>query len=388
LQHLRRFVKPEFLPEQLRKPISCNTANPNVYSERGDGSSHPASSTPTSPDPGCSSSRRDGSNHAFLSMLVSPTRIITGDTLADCLNTFDSLLDYLKGPPIIRTTIVPLLPPNTAEQAKYWSQKYWPTVYKGSNPFGPHPSIVSRAEQELRSKARHFMSLASQAGTQSRTYGLGDAVGAVIVDGFAPHSGSFTIVAGDARWCPPAVGLAGCEGNGNVMGHAVMRAIGMVARRRLHLAEGSHLRTMPLVDGEPIDQTVSEKVDTITDIFLEQPLTPIENTFYQQGSIPRDGYLCVGLDIYTTHEPCVMCSMAVLHSRFRGIVFGRRMMQTGGLTAEVAHQSPRTHSPGGDSHGLGYGMFWRDELNWKLPAWQWKDQGQPSIPEVDPSTQA
>jgi tRNA-specific adenosine deaminase 3 len=241
------------------------------------------------------------------------------------------------------------------------------------------------------------MSLAVEAGRQAKTHGLGDAVGAVIADGTSPDSDSLIIVAGDARWCHSATG---CEGSGNVMGHAVMRVIGMVAQKRLRSApESQHL---PSKNGEDTGPTAPQNKEATTlNTFLEQPLTPIEDTYYRQSSISSDGYLCVGLDIYTTHEPCIMCSMAVLHSRFRGIIFGRRMVRTGGLTAEVADQTPwrddfpaklRDDGPQDPLHsklnGLGYGMFWRDELNWKLLAWQWKEQGQSSIPEVHQNTHA
>lgn len=54
------------------------------------------------------------------------------------------------------------------------------------------------------------------------------------------------------------------------------------------------------------------------------------------GTVPcppkrESGYLCTGLDVYVTREPCVMCSMALLHSRVRCVIYEDRNPEAGGL---------------------------------------------------------
>lgn len=54
-----------------------------------------------------------------------------------------------------------------------------------------------------------------------------------------------------------------------------------------------------------------------------------------QNEVP---YLCTGYDLYVTHEPCMMCAMAALHSRFRRIFFLHRSSVHGGLgSLEALH---------------------------------------------------
>ena len=62
----------------------------------------------------------------------------------------------------------------------------------------------------------------------------------------------------------------------------------------------------------------------------------------------RDRYYASGYDIYTTHEPCMMCCMAMVHSRVRRCIFWREMKSTGAR-----------------------GLSWKKELNHKYMCFQW-----------------
>ena len=57
-------------------------------------------------------------------------------------------------------------------------------------------------------------------------------------------------------------------------------------------------------------------------------------------------YLCRGLDLYISHEPCCMCAMALLHSRIRRIYFIHPAEKFGGLInrkdgAFCVHEKPQ-----------------------------------------------
>ncbi|KAK0122086.1 tRNA-specific adenosine deaminase subunit tad3 [Cadophora gregata] len=315
LQHLRRFAKLKDLPLHVHDLLTS-----------------PPTSTSTStagPSPAPSPE---------LFLIAGPVSAISSNDLITSLNSV--LQDFQ-----LFEVHVSLLAPTSQEQASLWTAKYWPTVYKKSNPFGPHPSILERAEEEMRSEVASYMDLAEQAATESLDSERGGRVGVVVVER-REGRGKVVAVAGDGRWDGWVR-----TGSGNVVAHAIMRAIGMVAGG-LKAREDQEIADEEGKASSPEDGLTQA---TGTDIFRDTPLSALEVQHYDPSG-NANGYLCHELEIYCTHEPCVMCSMAIVHSRFGRVVFKRRMTETGGMCADGE---------------LGHGLFWRKELNWTLLGWQW-----------------
>lgn len=320
LQHLRRFAKFHDLPGHLKESFLIKDAI----------------AQPLQDDPG------------YLYLLVAPTSSV--DILALRKSLSGALPPLPLYVPPIWTTPVPSLAPTSQIQAVKWTMSHWPTVYKKNNPFGPHPHILSRAENELSRDLHGWMGMAHKVATASKATGTGEAIGAVIV--YRTGSSSHALaLAGDARW----VQERNCP-NGNVMAHATLRAIGMVAQK---------LRALERKNTSGSESSLDTLESTI---FLDRPLLPQEDVVFADDTIPPAGYLCHNLEIYLTHEPCVMCSMALLHSRFGRVVFSSRMPKTGALCSEGTAFG--AYSENASGVGLGHGLFWTRELNWSLLAWE------------------
>jgi tRNA-specific adenosine deaminase 3 len=376
-------------------PKSENTA-PSAQTKPKGGPDDAAASISTSASPGIKTD--DVSTELFL--IVGSTNAISSAVVAEELS-------IIVNDAVIFSIQVPRLAPTSQEQATLWSSQHWPTVYKKSNPFGPHPSIVSRTEQEIHDEVGKWMDLASEAARQADGTGSGETVGVVIVER-KNGIGHPVAIAGDARWVDwPS------KGPGNVTAHAVLRAIAMVADgvkatnesgqttnavsasvaqpefktdpAGQYICNGStsvlQLETEKIaaeqVTKAGVESSLPDSQEVISDtkpkpdvtcmyagqekqvgvgnIFQDKPVLDSERDHCDlPGTVA--GYLCHDLEIYCTHEPCVMCSMAILHSRFGKVIFQYRMPKTGGICAD------------GD---LGHGLFWRKELNWTLLAWQW-----------------
>jgi len=59
-----------------------------------------------------------------------------------------------------------------------------------------------------------------------------------------------------------------------------------------------------------------------------------------KSTVPTSSYLCTGYDVYMTHEPCIMCCMALLHSRAKSVFFIQPSHGGGLVSAVRLHALP------------------------------------------------
>lgn len=330
------------------------------------------------------SKSRPAGRPSTLHLLVCPTRIMDLKTLHGILSQhapFSSSADSWAYPLEIKEITVPLLAPTSPPQADLWSQEYWPTFYRKTNPFGAHPSSIEKAEHELQNpqeqntSVEEALALAEKVGDEALRLGLGAGPGAVIMERVDGQT-QIIAVAGDARHKPQANDAANdnvhpcCQGS--PMGHAVMRAVGMVGRKRLRCASTPVTKAAAKAESNFTRGGLEHDTHARDAFFLDQPITALEEEYFKNDNLKPDGYLCLKLEIFLTHEPCMMCSMALVHSRVGRVIFKNRMPRTGGLTSELVRNDS-------GPVGLGYGLCWRKELNWQFMCWEY-------MPETEQGT--
>lgn len=71
-----------------------------------------------------------------------------------------------------------------------------------------------------------------------------------------------------------------------------------------------------------------------------------------------NNYLCLNYHVYSTHEPCAMCAMALLHSRISQLIYIKPSTKTGAIGMESGHQEM---------------VHVSCSLNWKFESFQYTD---------------
>jgi tRNA-specific adenosine deaminase 3 len=383
LQHLRRFARPRYMPDHVVGQRDLVKEMHGVQ-RTWDNATHqtvfqnPETNSWEWTNPAKKSALDKKSFTLYL--LVCPSHLISVSDLYDLMMKFPpfcSDADSWAFPLEIKQATVPRQPPTKPEQAEEWTKKYWPTFYRKTNPFGAHPGTIAKAESDLKHplignlSVPDALDLAERAGEETYNQGFSQtATGCVIVERVKDKT-QVIAAAGDARFkpMPNASDVAGeatsdhpCKGN--PMCHAVMRAIGMVGRKRLRVASQPASRTANKGEKALAKAGLGRDEESHDAFFLDLPLNDFEQQYFKRDNLKPDGYLCLKLEIFLTHEPCVMCSMSLVHSRVGRVIFKNRMPKTGGLTAEVLSNDT-------GPVGLGYGLCWRKELNWQFMCWEY-----------------
>ncbi|KAI9670001.1 MAG: tRNA-specific adenosine deaminase subunit tad3 [Alyxoria varia] len=375
LQHLKRFAKSPFLPEPLQDRLANST---------------------------------EGSKSFYA--LLAPIAVISKESLNQLLAEHDLLEDGEA--PSTFTLPVPEYPPASSVQARAYSLKYWPTNFTNNNPFGPHPNLIARTKQDLVGSAGQWMALARRVGREAHESLRGLGIGTVIVERQPDGTEAAVVVAGDARYMDLDKKKSQDRGTGewaisesrpmptsgsyahhnNPAAHSILRAADLVAQKRRLMASTSNDKS----DAGPCVLSSPKSSISLGHSSALHDLTSSETHFFHDKcehtchSMTPGGYLCLDLVVYTTHEPCICCAMALVHSRIGACVFETGMLDTGGFGVyesgvlqsggsedgheeEAVPMKDQQHKLGSEVNMTSnLSLFWRQDLNWRFTAWKWE----------------
>lgn len=192
---------------------------------------------------------------------------------------------------------IPTKRPLTREQFSV-CKKYWPVSFHEDKYITQLVSCSLFDESDLLEVEKH-MKLAISVAKIGKRFDSTCKFGVVIIN---PRTNTLVSSAFDLRNLEIELG----EGIlvKHPLNHAVCVAIDLVARSQ----GGGVYNYRPYL---------KEKPETNDGLYYNSLFTQEPNK-----SLDKTDYICTGLDVYITKEPCVMCSMSLLHSRVRRVFYG------------------------------------------------------------------
>ncbi|KAK9459167.1 cytidine deaminase-like protein [Lipomyces oligophaga] len=239
------------------------------------------------------------SNNQLLKLLIcSVDAVPSFDEISRFLSLVPKLLpgsipndERLYMPEIIQA---PKYPAETKELSKKWSEGTWPIMWRGN----PHLLKTELPRDEIDKYKGHITTILRL--TESAHESKELPIATLIYD---PTQDKVLATAIDTR-----------TSSRNPLSHSIMTCISKVASREFARRQS------------PSWTSESQK-----------------------------SYLCLGLHLITTHEPCSMCSMAMVHSRFGRLIYLKEMQKSGAIDK---------------SSGQGYSVHSNRLLNWRFEAWK------------------
>lgn len=122
--------------------------------------------------------------------------------------------------------------------------------------------------------------------------------------------------------------------------HAPMNAIGAVGRQLVEnaLGEGGQQRTVNTTRSSTVEGVDDDKGQLCT---ASEHAELVDREEVVGDEVSQGNYYCQGCTVYCSHEPCVMCAMALVHSRIDMLVFYHKNEEHGGITKGRLHLDRR-----------------------------------------------
>ena len=255
------------------------------------------------------------------------------------------------------------IPATAATQRAHLEAKnlIWPTVY--SPHLTPKPLEHTTADIELVHLAMTLIVKQAQSALAA-----GDVCALSTLEGVKSHISQLPIAAcvlQDQFLRSPVVVSDTRNSSKHPLRHAVLNLIREVASSTTSHPhpQGQEFDTIPVstLSSENYRPNPASKLESPS-FYSSQDLTyqavaPIQDPL-QNG----EGYQLTNRTLYITHEPCILCTMALVHARVKEVVFIHSMPTTGGCGGTVLVPELKT-------------------INHRFNVWRWKD-GQAIWPDT------